>query len=73
VTAKGSGLDWPSVTAGGLISYGPDLIDQVPPRGRLRRPHPQARKPADLPVQAPTTYELVINRFGPTEISLTAQ
>ena len=32
------------VTAGGLISYGPDLIDQYPPRGRLRRPHPQGRE-----------------------------
>ena len=32
------------VTAGGLISYGPDLIDQYPPRGRLRRSHPQGRE-----------------------------
>ena len=48
-------------TDGGLISYGPDIVDQYPPRGRLRRPHPQGREPADLPVQAPTKYELVIN------------
>ena len=48
------------VTSGGLISYGPDLRLYLP-RGRLRRSHPQGREPADLPVQAPTKYELVIN------------
>ena len=32
------------VAAGGLISYGPDLIDQFRQRGRLRRPHPQGRE-----------------------------
>ena len=48
------------VTDGGLISYGP-TCRSYPPRGRLRRSHPQGREPADLPVQAPTKYELVIN------------
>jgi ABC transporter substrate binding protein len=35
------------------------LLDDA--RGRVCRPHPQGREPADLPVQAPTKYELVIN------------
>jgi hypothetical protein len=34
----------PYVAAGGLISYGPDLIEQVPARRRLHRPHPQGRE-----------------------------
>jgi hypothetical protein len=33
----------------------------VPARRRLRRPHPQGEKPAELPVQAPVKYELAIN------------
>jgi putative ABC transport system substrate-binding protein len=49
------------VDRGGLVSYGPDRIDQFR-RGagyvdRILR----GDKPADLPVQAPTKYELVIN------------
>ena len=49
------------VEAGGLISYGPDLLGLLPTGGRLRRPHPQGREAGRSSVQAPTKYELVIN------------
>jgi putative tryptophan/tyrosine transport system substrate-binding protein len=48
-------------TAGGLISYGPDRLDHFrqPPAtfDRILK----GEKPSDLPVQAPTKFELVIN------------
>jgi ABC-type uncharacterized transport system substrate-binding protein len=50
-----------SVTAGGLISYGPDLIDQFRRAAGYVDRILRGEKPADLPVQAPTRYELVIN------------
>jgi ABC-type uncharacterized transport system substrate-binding protein len=49
------------VADGGLISYGPDLINQRRKAAGYVDRVLKGEKPADLPVQAPTKYELVIN------------
>ena len=56
---------------GGLISYGPDSID---PRRRAAGYIDRilkGEKPADLPVQAPTKYQLVINLKAAKALGIT--
>jgi ABC-type uncharacterized transport system substrate-binding protein len=59
------------VTEGGLISYGPDSIDIVRRSASYVDRILKGEKPADLPVQAPIKYDLVINLKTAKALGLT--
>jgi putative ABC transport system substrate-binding protein len=59
------------VASGGLVSYGPDYLDEFRRAAGYVDRILKGEKPADLPVQAPTKYKLVINLKTAKTLGLT--
>jgi ABC-type uncharacterized transport system substrate-binding protein len=64
-------IQQPFVAAGGLISYGPNFLDQYRRAADYVSRILKGEKPADLPVQAPNKYELAINLKTAKALGLT--
>jgi len=59
------------VTAGGMLSYGPHFVDQFRQAAGYLDRILKGEKPADLPVRAPTRFELAVNLTSAKALNLT--